>query len=216
MRYLLLVGVVAGAWLAWTWWHSPAQPNAGSGQPAGLFETASKEITEQIERLRAAGEPPKAYFKYVDDGGSLRFVERFEEIPPHLRARARSVAMNRLSTMPTEDDKDSKGAASPANGPAGGFLRLFSDEAQPVAAKQATHNVVVYTTKWCGWCRKTLAHLDGQGVQYLNKDIEEDKEAAAELRQKTGSASIPVVEIDGELVRGFDPARIDQLLARTS
>jgi hypothetical protein len=39
-----------------------------------------------------------------------------------------------------------------------------------------------------------------------------DREALAELRHKTQSAAVPVLDIDGELVRSFDPRCIDELL----
>lgn len=72
--------------------------------------------------------------------------------------------------------------------------------------------VLVYTTSWCGWCRKTLAWLEAEDVPYVNKDIERDPGHRAELVRKTGRTSIPVVEIDGALVQGFDPRRMRHLL----
>jgi glutaredoxin-like YruB-family protein len=74
------------------------------------------------------------------------------------------------------------------------------------------HEVVVYTTSWCGWCRKTLSFLDKQGVAYENRDIEADDAWREELIEKTGGTTIPVVEIDGEIIRGYDPTRMAQLL----
>jgi glutaredoxin len=87
-------------------------------------------------------------------------------------------------------------------------------EAPPQTASEPTSEppVVVYTTAWCGWCRKTLAHLDRRGVDYWNRDIEQDREAASELRRKTGSTAIPVVDVEGELVRGYDQRRLDELI----
>ena len=72
--------------------------------------------------------------------------------------------------------------------------------------------MVVYTAPWCGWCRRTLAHLDARNVTYVNKDIEASPANRDELIRKTGRTSIPVVDIEGELIRGHDPARIDALL----
>jgi mycoredoxin len=80
------------------------------------------------------------------------------------------------------------------------------------AAPDRDAEVVVYTTSWCGWCRKTLAYLDRRGVEYWNRDIEQDREAASELRRKTGSTAIPVVDVDGELVRGYDQRRLEELI----
>lgn len=88
--------------------------------------------------------------------------------------------------------------------------------APPRAAAASAPRVVVYTTSWCGWCRRTLAHLDRKGVSYENRDIEADPDASRELLRKTGSTAIPVLEIDGQLLRGYDPHAIDRLLAAAS
>ena len=71
---------------------------------------------------------------------------------------------------------------------------------------------MVYTATWCGWCRKTLAWLDERGIDYDNRDIDANPANRQELIRKAGRASIPVVEIDGRLVRGFDPAGMQALL----
>ncbi len=71
---------------------------------------------------------------------------------------------------------------------------------------------MIYTTPWCGWCRKTLAWLDSHGVDYENRDIESDPRAREELLAKTGSTSIPVVEVDGRVIRGYSPRKMEQLL----
>ena len=83
---------------------------------------------------------------------------------------------------------------------------------QPTAYAGAAHDVTVYTAPWCGWCRKTLAFLDERGVEYVNKNIEADEEFADELEEKSGGRSIPLVEIDGSLIRGYNPGEMAALL----
>ena len=122
-------------------------------------------------------------------------------MPKHLRDRAQPVARDRVQSAPP-----TAAAAKPpprARGKA---------RAEPAVALARNHDVVVYTTSWCGWCRKTLAFLDKKGVDYENRDIEADDAWRDELEAKTGSTSIPVVEIDGEIVRGNDPTRMQQRL----
>jgi glutaredoxin-like YruB-family protein len=74
------------------------------------------------------------------------------------------------------------------------------------------HEVVVYTTSWCGWCKKTLAWLDAKGVDYENRDVETNAEWAEERHDLTGSGGVPVIVIDGEVIKGFDQAQLDEML----
>lgn len=77
--------------------------------------------------------------------------------------------------------------------------------------------IIVYVTSWCGVCKQLEAYLDRKGVQYVKKDIEKDREAAAELAAKAKKAgvptgSVPMIDVGGELLRGFDRARLETLL----
>ena len=74
--------------------------------------------------------------------------------------------------------------------------------------------VIIYSTTWCAFCKTEKQYLDRLGVSYIEKDIEADKEAYNELMAKNGGTfqGVPVTDIAGELVLGFDRARIDSLL----
>lgn len=81
----------------------------------------------------------------------------------------------------------------------------------------ATQGVIVYKTDWCGVCKQLTAYLDRKGVKYEAKDIEKDQSAAAELRAKAEKAgvktgSVPVIDVNGEIMVGFDRARLEKLL----
>jgi glutaredoxin len=86
---------------------------------------------------------------------------------------------------------------------------------ETVASKPG--EVIVYKTAWCGVCKKVEAYLKRKGVEYVAKDIEQDREAAAELQAKAAKAgvrtgSVPVIDVGGELLVGFDRNRLEQLL----
>lgn len=74
--------------------------------------------------------------------------------------------------------------------------------------------VTVYTTTWCAFCKTEMQYLDKLGVKYVSKDIEADKDAYNELMSKNGGnfRGVPVTDIDGDLVLGFDRPKIDELL----
>jgi glutaredoxin len=88
-------------------------------------------------------------------------------------------------------------------------------EAPEVAPREA--DVIVYKTEWCGVCKQVQSYLDKKGVKYVAKDIEKDSAAAGELRAKAKekgvqTGSVPVIDVRGELMVGFNRARLEQLL----
>lgn len=74
------------------------------------------------------------------------------------------------------------------------------------------HHVLVYTTPTCPWCQMVKRYLQTRGIPYTEIDVSTDYTAAMEMVRKSGQTGVPVVEIDGEIVVGFDRERIDQLL----
>lgn len=74
--------------------------------------------------------------------------------------------------------------------------------------------VIIYSAPWCAFCKTEKQYLDHLGVEYTDRDIENEEGAMAELLSKVGgeSSSIPVTDIDGVIIRGFDRAKIDATL----
>lgn len=80
-----------------------------------------------------------------------------------------------------------------------------------------TDGVIIYKTAWCGVCTKVQQYLKQKGVAFVAKDIEKDPKAAAELQAKAKKAgvstgSVPVIDVHGKLMVGFDKGRLDQML----
>jgi glutaredoxin-like YruB-family protein len=73
--------------------------------------------------------------------------------------------------------------------------------------------VTVYTTPTCGFCRQVKSYLNQKGVPFQEKDVTQDRTAAAEMVQKSGQQGVPVIDIDGNIVVGFDMGRLEPLLA---
>ena len=74
--------------------------------------------------------------------------------------------------------------------------------------------ITIYSTTWCAFCKTEKQYLDKKGIAYVEKDIESDKAAYEELMAKNGGSfqGVPVTDIAGELVLGFDRAKIDSLI----
>lgn len=77
--------------------------------------------------------------------------------------------------------------------------------------------VVMYSTSWCGYCRRARSYFTQKKIEFVEKDIEQDSEAAREMMQKVGGRSgVPVIDIDGTIIQGFDVYGIENALARRS
>jgi glutaredoxin-like YruB-family protein len=74
------------------------------------------------------------------------------------------------------------------------------------------HRVLVFTTPTCPWCNRAKAYLRTRGVPFREVDVSRDPAAARDMVRRTGQMGVPVIEIDGRPVVGFDQARIDHLL----
>ena len=71
----------------------------------------------------------------------------------------------------------------------------------------------IYTTPTCSYCRQVKAFLSQRGVQFTERDVSADRTAAEEMARKSGQMGVPVIVIDGQVVVGFNKARLEQLLA---
>jgi glutaredoxin 3 len=75
------------------------------------------------------------------------------------------------------------------------------------------HTVKVYSTPTCHYCVLSKEYLDNKGVEYENIDVSADRVKAMEMVQKSGQMGVPVVDIDGTILVGFQPKEFDRLLA---
>ena len=72
--------------------------------------------------------------------------------------------------------------------------------------------VTVYSTPTCPWCKLTKEFLDKHDVEYEDVDVSSDRERAEEMIKKSGQMGVPVTDIDGEIVIGFDEKKLKKLL----
>lgn len=74
--------------------------------------------------------------------------------------------------------------------------------------------VKVYSTPTCPWCTMVKKYLDSKNVVFEELDVSSDRNAAVEMVQKSGQRGVPVVDINGAIVVGFDQNEIDRLLSK--
>ena len=80
---------------------------------------------------------------------------------------------------------------------------LNPSEAMPEHTR-ANARVVLYSTEWCGYCKATRRFLDQKGIPYKEFDIEKDP-AARQAYEALGGRGIPILDVNGTLIRDFNP-----------
>lgn len=73
-------------------------------------------------------------------------------------------------------------------------------------------NVTIYSATWCGFCHTAKRYLDQLGVKYEDKDVEHDQQNAQAAVEKSGQMGIPVIDVNGTIIVGFDKPKLDDAL----
>ncbi|MCX7709717.1 MAG: glutathione S-transferase N-terminal domain-containing protein [Clostridia bacterium] len=73
-------------------------------------------------------------------------------------------------------------------------------------------SVKVYSTPTCPWCTVAKKYLSSKNVEFEDIDVSKDREAAMEMVQKSGQRGVPVIDVHGNIIVGFDQGAIDRYL----
>jgi glutaredoxin 3 len=74
------------------------------------------------------------------------------------------------------------------------------------------HNVKVYSTSTCPYCTMAKEFLKKNNIQFESVDVGMDREAAKEMKDKSSQMGVPVLDIDGQIIVGFDKDAISSAL----
>ncbi len=179
-------------------------PPTEAARPTGDAPPSPKRRDPSLESIEDS-DTSRLYYQFVDDRGRVQFVERLADVPAAWRDRVGYVEMDQPPPLtPVEArrswtlsaDRTAELLLASASGPRG-----------PGGRQGA--GVLLYAADWCGPCKRAKAHLDREGVDYdvLDVDIERN---ARELREKTGRGGIPVLDFDGEILRGYSRPKYDE------
>lgn len=81
--------------------------------------------------------------------------------------------------------------------------------------KPATESpVIIYGAEWCGFCHQAKAYFEQKDVPYVYHDIEKEEDAYRELAKKLDGniAGVPVIDVYGEIIVGYDLRKINAAL----
>ena len=79
-------------------------------------------------------------------------------------------------------------------------------------AKSAKPKVLVYSTATCPWCMKAKEFLKSNNIAFKDINVSVDEKARKDMFEKSRQFGVPVIDISGEIIVGYDPARMKKIL----
>jgi glutaredoxin len=147
--------------------------------------------------------------------GELVYVANLDETAPDGSYRLKTVTRAQWDELGASRRKQRLEALAPtAAPPPSASASHAGGKERPTAGKLVA---IIYGADWCKPCHQAGDYLKARGVTVVHKDIEESEAAQAEMRQKLeragrGGASIPVIDIMGQLLVGYSPSALDQAI----
>ncbi|HXU02401.1 MAG TPA: glutaredoxin domain-containing protein [Polyangia bacterium] len=185
-------------------------------EPKGTFATTDKpesvpEDARGMVRVFDPSAPDKT------GGGGRVYVTNLNDVLSKGRAPARPMSREAFETaaLAAHPTGESSPLAAQSMRPAP--MPAVDAGAAPPPPAGGPPVVTIYGTSWCGACRAARQYFTSRKIPFADKDIERDADAARELAGKAAKMGIPtdrvpVIDVRGRLLLGFDRQRIEMLL----
>lgn len=72
--------------------------------------------------------------------------------------------------------------------------------------------VTIYSTPWCVYCKMAKKYFQDNNIAFIEHDVAQDEHSRDEMIKKTGQMGVPVIDIDGQIVIGFDQQELKKML----
>ncbi len=72
--------------------------------------------------------------------------------------------------------------------------------------------VLVFSTPTCTYCNMAKKYFRQKGIRFRNIDVSKDQSAARDIQRRSGQTGVPVIDIGGRIIVGFDKPEINRLL----
>jgi glutaredoxin len=160
------------------------------------------------------------------DADGLHTAQKRSEIPEAQRAAVRIDSLNAGPDTRLDPDhvyvadlrKPAGDGSYPVQKATREWFDAQVDKSKPQPAVEEA-SVIIYKAAWCGVCRNAANYLRSRHVQFVEKDVEKEPGASDEMLKKAQAkglrpSGVPVIDFRGELMLGFDQARLSTLIDR--
>ncbi len=192
------------------------------------------EVESALPPITVTDDTPGLVLTWIDAKGGTHTATRPPDVPAEGRSMVRVVVSNKDEgthdlfyvadlTKPGSDGAYPVQTMSRADWEAeierrrqeGPSDRPRRRRGEPADDKEA--KVIIYGASWCKPCHKARDYLRSRRVPLVFKDIEEDADAAAEMKQKVARSGqrakgIPVIDVAGHILLGFNRSKLDRAL----
>jgi glutaredoxin len=190
-----------------------SQPSSGGAKHSAASVSTRNGSQPSLPRLASvdASEVRRVYYQFVDTSGAVRFVPTLDAVPPEWRKRVGFVEMTAPPPQTPADAQRIRQARANRAARVSATAPGASDENEQGSGAQ----VVLYSADWCGVCRRAKQYMDEHGIRYDERNIDEPR-WRDEMTAKAGPGGIPVFDVGGQILRGFSPERLEQMLKSAS
>ena len=146
-------------------------------------------------------------YQYTDKKGNIVYSD---SPPQGSDAKKKQLKDDGIFWSSQQDEPEpyrgGKSAASPVPESEKKRKRVYSDA-----------TVIMYMTDWCGYCKKAREYVHSVGARLIEYNIEKDEGRKDEMRKKSGGSSgVPLIDIDGTIIRGYSPSAIKAALDKSA
>jgi len=73
-------------------------------------------------------------------------------------------------------------------------------------------HIIVFSTPSCTYCNAAKKYFRSKGIKFRDVDVSRDSAAARDMVRRSHQQGVPVIDIGGKIIVGFDRPKIDQIL----
>ncbi len=94
------------------------------------------------------------------------------------------------------------------------WAKLTADAQQPPATRFADdQQIILYATQWCGYCARARKYFNERNIPFVEYDVEKSREGREHFDRLNGKG-VPLLVVNGEVIRGFNPDVIEQAMKK--